>query len=458
MRRRDFLRFSLSSLASLGSYSCVLKSKSILPIFDVVIVGGGLSGLVSALRLKQSGRSVLVLEASPRLGGRVWTESLQDGSLFERGAMFFRDNQVRLVALHKELKVEFFPYDNTFEKEVVYFFDQSRLQHRWTEQKSLPFKGLKAHEKKSSLATLSFGDRSLAMDRIQTTLPPMSYADHMREVGHSNTAINIFDAFFGCKSSYWDASYIIGQQRVANFKECFVTRGGSEALIQSLAKLLSHEIRTSSPVLHITKQADFYNVTYKMGDAYENAMARWMILAVPPPLMRSLDIALPKPWSRALESIDAIEVTRHHFHPVDVEGSEGISLGKVMAVTDLKTKRMFRSISNSGGAIGIVVDSDASINSQTQGLLVKEARADIQHVFPKLRFKSNMTESVSWKSLPWQKGAFSAITPRLPNSYQILQSIDERLQLAGDFTTLQSGWREGALESAERCVERILRS
>src|SRR4051812_14929404 len=38
---------------------------------DVVVVGAGVSGLAAAWRLLRNGKSVVVLEASDRLGGRV---------------------------------------------------------------------------------------------------------------------------------------------------------------------------------------------------------------------------------------------------------------------------------------------------------------------------------------------------------------------------------------------------
>ena len=41
--------------------------------FDVVIIGGGAAGIGAARELAPSGRSVLLLEASSRLGGRAWT-------------------------------------------------------------------------------------------------------------------------------------------------------------------------------------------------------------------------------------------------------------------------------------------------------------------------------------------------------------------------------------------------
>ena len=42
-------------------------------IYDVIVMGGGLAGLSAARDISAAGYSVLVLEARPRLGGRVWS-------------------------------------------------------------------------------------------------------------------------------------------------------------------------------------------------------------------------------------------------------------------------------------------------------------------------------------------------------------------------------------------------
>lgn len=59
---------------------------------EVGIVGGGIAGLYSALLLREQGYSVTVLEASSRLGGRIYTHHFSpvetgEDPFFEAGAM-----------------------------------------------------------------------------------------------------------------------------------------------------------------------------------------------------------------------------------------------------------------------------------------------------------------------------------------------------------------------------------
>ncbi len=48
---------------------------------DFCVVGAGFAGLTAALRLKQAGRSVALLEARDRVGGRTFTELRADGDV-----------------------------------------------------------------------------------------------------------------------------------------------------------------------------------------------------------------------------------------------------------------------------------------------------------------------------------------------------------------------------------------
>jgi len=75
---------------------------------DVVIIGAGASGLSAARELRKSGRSVAVLEARDRVGGRTWTRTI-DGAMLELGGQWISPDQTVLRGLVDELGLETFP-------------------------------------------------------------------------------------------------------------------------------------------------------------------------------------------------------------------------------------------------------------------------------------------------------------------------------------------------------------
>lgn len=66
---------------------------------DVIVVGAGFSGLAAATALAEAGRDVVLLEARDRVGGRVESEQLSDGTRIDSGGQFLCRDMVRLNAL-----------------------------------------------------------------------------------------------------------------------------------------------------------------------------------------------------------------------------------------------------------------------------------------------------------------------------------------------------------------------
>jgi monoamine oxidase len=71
--------------------------------WDVVIIGAGVAGLAAARALAEAGRSVLLLEARDRIGGRVWTRHELDTSApVELGAEFIHGQIPQTLGLLHE--------------------------------------------------------------------------------------------------------------------------------------------------------------------------------------------------------------------------------------------------------------------------------------------------------------------------------------------------------------------
>lgn len=75
-------------------------------VYDVIVVGAGISGLAAANQLKQKNYKVLVLEARDRVGGRIWTDHAF-GSPFELGAHWIQGIDKNPIAeLARKLNLE----------------------------------------------------------------------------------------------------------------------------------------------------------------------------------------------------------------------------------------------------------------------------------------------------------------------------------------------------------------
>ncbi len=94
---------------------------------DVVVIGAGLAGLTAARELARDDRSVVLLEARNRVGGRVLNRPIGGGKESEAGGTFAGPTQNHILGLATELGIGTFPTFN--EGENVYFVDGERTTY-----------------------------------------------------------------------------------------------------------------------------------------------------------------------------------------------------------------------------------------------------------------------------------------------------------------------------------------
>jgi monoamine oxidase len=68
-------------------------------IYDCIIIGAGYAGLSASKSLSEAGKSILLLEARPRVGGRVYTQTYPDGLTLDFGGSFLGVQQPLMYAV-----------------------------------------------------------------------------------------------------------------------------------------------------------------------------------------------------------------------------------------------------------------------------------------------------------------------------------------------------------------------
>lgn len=92
---------------------------------DVCVVGGGISGLTAARALHRAGKSVIVLEARDRVGGRCFSRPIRGASdVANMGATFVGPTQTHVLALMSELGIAKF---DTYSKGSLLWYENGKL-------------------------------------------------------------------------------------------------------------------------------------------------------------------------------------------------------------------------------------------------------------------------------------------------------------------------------------------
>lgn len=159
---------------------------------DVVIIGAGPAGLTAARRLSQTGKTVAVLEARDRVGGRTWSDTI-DGSFLEIGGQWIAPEQTAIQDLAAELGLELFQRHRDGDS---VFIDKEGNRHRFTGD--FPVKPETLEEMRKLRAELT---------RLSLEVDPAAPWEHPRAAEYDEIT---FDAWLRAQSDDAEARLIIG--------------------------------------------------------------------------------------------------------------------------------------------------------------------------------------------------------------------------------------------------------
>jgi monoamine oxidase len=443
---------------------------------DVCIVGAGFAGLTAARRLRQAGKSVLVLEARDRVGGRTWTEDLGEGVAVDRGGAWFAPKHEAAFRLAAEMGVSTY---KTWVRGAHLLVGEGRTR---------TYKGL--IPKISPLAVLSIGLAQLRIDRLAKQVPvdapwsakradewdARSVADWLRRTRISSSiGRDLFEmavrGLFAASDlndvSLLDLLFLVRAHD--KIETLFSIEGGSQenlvdggvgAIAMRLGDDLGDAVHLGSPVRSVT-QGDQRVLVESDGLAVS---APFVVITVPPAL--ALEIAFePK-----------LPEDRRTLYSHAVGGVET----KTLVVYD---EPFWRTDGFSGQSAepqsAAEVTIDASPSSGTPGVLASftfgrvaercdaMAASDRRHAVlealvarygPRAAQPTDFVETAWWNE-SWSRGCSVAhLPPGILTRYgPLLRRPFGRVHWAGTETaTVSHGAIDGAIRSGERAAAEVL--
>lgn len=412
---------------------------------DVIVIGGGLSGLVAARELRENGHSVLVLERRDRLGGRVWSTKFPgyDFEELEMGGAYFDTNT------HIRLANELARYNIETKKD-----EGERPRHHWYLGGKLQRGGFPIPAEQLPGFERVVFELIRQARRIDPTVPfddqdlagleqPFSQFLEQLEIGtETKDFLEAMGAFFaGAAPDRLPTLHIVDWIAQMDFSvwsqwavlgETFHL--GSSRLVDALEQELEGQVRLSTSVRAIDVRNDSeVQVHADTTDGEVTFRAGRAILACPVEAWEHLEFTPPLEANR-IEALQAgHQVTVLKFWAVLSGVSEPFIAVGSGALNWLSSTEFSDGKCLSVGFIGV----HESLDPNDYEALSHE----IHQLLPEATL-----EDVFWHN--WNTDPASGAVSYRPRYQRVLRQPHGRLHFAGsDLATNWPAWIEGALES-----------
>jgi monoamine oxidase len=395
----------------------------------VIVIGAGFAGLAAATDLAGAGIDVLVLEARGRVGGRVWSETLEapDGgeAIIERGGEFILKGYDRLreLAAHHGLAIT--------DTGMSYYVRQPRGS-AGVDAEALGRAGSAVARSARAAAGGSVADVIAAAGLP----PPVAEAVRARvEISCGLEADQLAPAVLEHVGSFAP----LPSHRIAR---------GNQSLARAMAHALGEDrLKLRMPVRAIERTGDQFRVL--LGDG--ELEADEVVLAVPLPVLRELAIDLPD-WKR--EALAAVEIGQAAKLHLPLAKSAPTS-----AVMSVPGRFWCWTATTADGHVAPVLNCFAGSPGALRRLGV-QAGADrwvdaVLDLRPDLELVSSEAVLTVWQSDPFALGAYRADGLAEVDEAALEAPVDG-LHFAGEWAAGPlSGLMEGALRSGARAAAEI---
>jgi monoamine oxidase len=442
---------------------------------DVCVVGAGYAGLTAAVRLHRAGRSVVVLEARDRVGGRIWTQRLSDGTAVDRGGAWLGAKHDAIRSLARETGVTTYEtwtkgahlligdgrtrrYTGLIPKisplavltlafaqwKIGRMARQVPLDAPWTAPRAAEWdaRTIASWLEQSGIRT------TIARDLFESAVRGLMTADlsevsllHLLFLAHAHGSI---EALFSIENG--------AQENLVN--------GGAGSIAERIAGQLGDSVRLSTPVRAVRQQGDRVQVA---GDSI-TVSARRAVVTVPPQLALEIAFDPPLPADRTALYRGAIAgwetktvvVYEEPFWRADGCSGQTAEPGSAAEVTI--------DASPASGAPGVMAAfTFGPVSQRLHALDARVRRKTLVDALaarfgPRAAAPSELIET-SWWTEEWSRGCSMAhFTPGTLTRYgHLLREPFGRVHWAGTETaTISHGAIDGAVRSGERVAAEIL--
>ena len=462
LTRRRLLHGSLAGIAAGLSGSCAKHLSG----RKVVVVGAGLSGLNAALILERWGFEVQVVEARERVGGRIWTLDALPGSP-EGGGNVMGANYGRVLKAAHDLQVPLRSPPRTLPSD--YFVDGQRIpRDDWASAEANPLPNAwrnippsrlmgKLNASNPLLQTRAWHDPTLmASDTSALSgLSALGFPDAaIRLIGANNSYGNNLD-----ETSLMSLYRVMGEFGRLSGPALAVKEAtkGNMRLPEAMARQLARPIEMGSPVTAVHQSSSVTRVTLASGETVD---ADAVIMTLPLPALRRIDMDLPASQTTLLEAVDYHKVVQLHCI-VEAPFWKSAGWGGSWWTDNLLGRIFTRPIpgtSRFNMTVWINGDDCDALNAMDEATCIDRISRALWDLMPDAREVTSVGQLVRWSNDPFAGGVWALWRPgQAATAHAALRAPAGRVFFAGEHTAEAYRGMEGAMESGERAALEVMR-